>query len=326
MVDQHDAIDFAGRVAIVTGGGNGIGRAHCLALAARGATVIVNDLGTSSSGQGRAQDAADRVVAEIRDAGGEAVANYDSVATRAGGAAIVAAALNNFGRIDALVNNAGFLTDAAFEDMTDAQIDTMVDVHLKGAFYVTQPAFRAMRQAGYGRIVFTGSSSAMFGHAWHASYGAAKGAIMGLMNVVAIEGLPHGILANGIMPNAVTRISESLSEGFLANEPFAASLARVNFAPLLPSVTPEFAAPLVVYLASDACRSTHNLYSQAGNRYARVFIGVTEGWRSNGTRPPSAEAIAGHWSDIEDRTTYHLPLTNYDELAIVSPAEPLCAD
>jgi len=315
----EDKIDFTGQVAIVTGGGNGIGRAHCLALAARGAKLVVNDLGASSSGAGRASEAADRVVDEIRAAGGEAIPNYESVATREGGAAIIAAALKAFGRIDALVNNAGFLTDAPFDEMTDAQIDTIIDVHLKGAFYVSQPAFRAMKDAGYGRIVFTGSASGMFGHAWHASYGAAKAGILGLMNVVALEGVPHGILANAIMPNAVTRISESLSRGFMENKSFAESLTRVNFEPLLPSVKAEYVAPLVAYLASDRCQSTHNVYSQAGNRYARVFIGVTEGWKSPGDQPPSPEAIAAHWSIVENRSIYHLPLTNYDELAIVSP-------
>jgi NAD(P)-dependent dehydrogenase (short-subunit alcohol dehydrogenase family) len=321
MTDPDNDIDFSGRVVVVTGGGNGIGRAHCLALASRRAKVIVNDVGASSAGKGRAQDAADRVVAEIRDAGGEAIPNYDSVSTRESGAAIVASAIKAFGRIDALVNNAGFLTDAPFDEMTDAQIDTIIDVHLKGAFYVSQPAFRAMKDAGYGRIVFTGSSSGMFGHAWHASYGAAKAGILGLMNVVALEGVPHGILANAIMPNAVTRISESVSKGFMDNKPFAETMTRVNFEPLLPSVKPEWAAPLVTYLASENCQTTHNVYSQAGNRYARVFIGVTEGWKSPGDQPPSPQAIGAHLSAIEDRTTYYLPMTNYEELAFVSPIE-----
>lgn len=312
-------VDFTGQAAIVTGGGNGIGRAHCLALAAHGAKVVVNDVGATSAGSGRAREAADKVVDEIRAAGGEAIANYDSVATREGGAAIIGAAMKAFGRVDALVNNAGFLTDAPFDEMSDAQIDTIIDVHLKGAFYVSQPAFRVMKDAGYGRIVFTGSSSGMFGHAWHASYGAAKAGIMGLMNVVALEGVPHGILANAIMPNAVTRISESVSKGFMDNKPFAETMTRVNFAPLLPSVKAEWTAPLAVYLASKVCQSTHNLYSQAGNRYARVFIGVTEGWRSPGDQPPGPEALGAHWSEIEDRATYYLPLTNYDELAFVSP-------
>lgn len=320
MAEHEDAIDFAGRVAVVTGGGNGLGRAYCFALAARGARVVVNDLGADSAGGGTRHAAADRVVEEIRAAGGEAVASHDSVATREGGAAIIATAIAAFGRIDALVSNAGFLLDGPFDGLTDAQIAAMLDVHLKGAFHVAQPAFAAMKQAGYGRIVFVGSSSAMFGHAWHAAYGAAKGGIAGLMNVVAIEGEPYGIKANLIMPNAVTRISDNLDRGFLENKSFAASLAAVDFAPIIAKMTPEFAAPLVVYLASDRCTRSHNLYSQAGNRYARVFIGVTKGWTSEGPSPPSPEDIEGHFDDIEDRSAYDLPFTNYDELAIISPA------
>lgn len=320
MAERGVAIDFRGRVAVVTGGGNGLGRAYCLALAARGAKVVVNDLGTSSSGNGARPDVADQVVEAIRAAGGEAIANHDSVMTREGGEAVIAAAIDAFGRIDALVSNAGFLVDGAFDRLTDEQIAAMINVHLKGAFHVAQPAFRAMKQAGYGRIVFVGSSSAMFGHAWHAAYGAAKGGIAGLMNVVAIEGEPHGIKANLVMPNAVTRISDNLDRGFLENKAFAESLAGVDFEALLPTMTPDFAAPLVVYLASERCTRSHNLYSQAGNRYARVFIGVTKGWTSDGDSPPSPEDIESHFCAIEDRSEYNLPLTNYDELAFISPA------
>jgi len=274
----EDKIDFTGQVAIVTGGGNGIGRAHCLALAARGAKLVVNDLGASSSGAGRASEAADRVVDEIRAAGGEAIPNYESVATREGGAAIIAAALKAFGRIDALVNNAGFLTDAPFDEMTDAQIDTIIDVHLKGAFYVSQPAFRAMKDAGYGRIVFTGSASGMFGHAWHASYGAAKAGMLGLMNVVALEGVPHGILANAIMPNAVTRISESLSRGFMENKSFAESLTRVNFEPLLPSVKAEYVAPWWrIWRAIAASRRTTSILKRAIDTPASLLASPKDG-------------------------------------------------
>lgn len=326
MAESNAAIDFTGRVAVVTGGGNGLGRAYCLALAARGARVVVNDLGTDSAGSGARSAVADQVVEAIRAAGGEAVANHDNVASRAGGEAIITAALDAFGRIDALVSNAGFLLDGEFDRLSDGQIAAMLDVHLKGAFHVAQPAFRAMKRAGYGRLVFVGSSSAMFGHAWHAAYGAAKGGIAGLMNIVAIEGEPHGIKANLIMPNAVTRISDNLDRGFLANEAFAASLAGVDFEPLLPTMTPDFAAPLVTYLASDRCTRSHHLYSQAGNRYARVFIGVTKGWTSGRDAPPSPEDIENHLGDIEDRTTYALPLTNYDELAFISPSVPASRD
>src|SRR6266853_4747557 len=159
-------INFDGRVAIITGGGNGLGRDYCLELAKRGAKVLVNDLGGSAAGQGQSRSAADRVVDEIKTAGGHAVPSYDSVSTRAGGQAIVDAAMKAFGRVDIVINNAGFLRNNRFEDITDSQIDALVDVHLKGAFYVSQPAYKAMKANRYGRFLFTGSTSAMFGHAW----------------------------------------------------------------------------------------------------------------------------------------------------------------
>lgn len=314
-------IDFSGQVAIVTGGGNGIGRAYCLEMAKRGASVVVNDLGADVYGKNRSKQSADRVVDEIRSAGGTAIANYANVATREGGAEIVSTALNAFGRLDVLINNAGNMTDGAFEDQSDEQIEAMLDVHLKGAFHVSRPAFRAMKESGYGRIVFTGSSSAMFGHAWQTTYAAAKSGVIGLMNVLAIEGEPYGIKANAIMPSAVTRLMDAMGDGFTKNKLFAAAMARADLQSLLPYMQPAFPTPLAVYLASKACNSTHNLYSQAGNRYARVFIGVTKGWRPEGDDAPSAEDISNHWDEIEDRSEYYLPMTSYDEFAIISPAK-----
>jgi NAD(P)-dependent dehydrogenase (short-subunit alcohol dehydrogenase family) len=159
-------ISFDGRVAVVTGGGNGLGRDYCLNLAARGARVVVNDLGGTGAGQGASHGAADRVVEEIRAAGGQAVASHDSVATREGGAAIIATAMQAFGRVDIVINNAGFLRNNRFEDLSDEQIDAVMNVHLKGAFYVTQPAYRVMKDQGYGRILFTASASGLYGHPW----------------------------------------------------------------------------------------------------------------------------------------------------------------
>ncbi|WP_157220655.1 SDR family NAD(P)-dependent oxidoreductase [Flavisphingomonas formosensis] len=310
MTDDAQPIDFAGQSVIVTGGGAGIGRAYALAFAERGAKVVVNDL----DGPGRAR--AEEVVDAIRAAGGEAITSLHSVATRAGGDAIVADALAAYGRIDALINNAGVLLDDAFEDLTDTDIDAMIAIHLKGAFHLAQPVFRVMKTAGYGRIVFTGSSSGMFGHAWHAAYGAAKTGLLGLSNVVALEGSPFGILSNVVMPNAMTALAGNIKQGFRDNADFMASVERVDFTTLLPALRPEYTAPLVVYLASRACRSSHSVYSQAGNRYARVIVGEAQGWLSSLDAPPSPEEIARHWAEVEDISTLHLPLTNYDELGI----------
>ena len=197
-------INFAGRVAIVTGAGNGLGRDYALELARRGAKILVNDLGGSASGVGASNSAAEQVVQEIRDLGGEAVASTHSVATRESGAAIVQTALDAWGKVDILISNAGFLRNNRFEDLTDEQIDPILDVHLKAAFYVGQPAYRAMRAQNYGRMLFTGSASAMFGHAWQANYAAGKAAMLGLSNVIAIEGSAYGINSNVILPTAAS--------------------------------------------------------------------------------------------------------------------------
>ncbi len=207
-------IRFDGRVAIVTGAGSGLGRDYATELAKRGAKVVVNDLGGSGAGTGASHRPADAVVNAIRSAGGEAVASHDSVATRSGGEAIVRTALDAFGRVDIVINNAGFLRNNRFEDLSDSQIDAIVDVHLKGAFYVSQPAYRVMAANKYGRFIFTGSASAMFGHAWQANYAAAKGGLMGLSHIVAIEGSAHGIHSNLMLPNANSRLADEMTTGF----------------------------------------------------------------------------------------------------------------
>jgi len=310
-------IRFDGRVVLVTGAGNGLGREYSLELARRGAKVVVNDLGGSGAGQGASHSAADEVVDLIRSAGGQAVASYDSVASRASGEAIVQTALDAFGRLDAVINNAGFLRNNRFEDLTDEQIDAILGVHLKGAFYVSQPAYRAMKANGYGRFLFTGSASAMFGHAWQANYAAAKGGLIGLSHVVALEGERHGILSNLLMPTAQTRLQDEMSPGYMEVPRFAESLQRIPFADLQGRITPEFNVPLAVYLVSEHCTATHNLYSQLGGRYARVRIAAGDGWLAPGERPPSVEDLATHWAEVEDEGVRHYPLTVYEEFEAV---------
>lgn len=203
-------VSFAGRVAIVTGAGGGLGREYAHELARRGARVVVNDLGTTADGSGSPSRMADDVVAEIRAAGGTAQANYDSVATPGGGKAIVAAALDAFGRVDVLINNAGILRNAALEQLSDSTLDAMLEVHLKGAFYVTRPAFSLMKTQGYGRILFASSAAGVFGNAEQGAYGAAKAGLIGLMNVLSHEGRPHGVLCNALLPTAESRMSEHM--------------------------------------------------------------------------------------------------------------------
>ncbi|KTR83524.1 short-chain dehydrogenase [Novosphingobium barchaimii] len=308
-------IRFDNRVAIVTGAGNGLGRTYAIELARRGAKVVVNDLGGSSTGVGESATAADAVVDEIRSAGGEAVASHDSVATRDGGAAIVQKAIDAFGQVDILISNAGFLRNSRFEDLTDQQIDPILDVHLKAAFYVGQPAYKAMRSRNYGRMLFTGSASAMFGHAWQANYAAGKGGLMGLSHVVALEGSAYGIQSNLLLPTAVSRLADEMDMGYMEIPAFAASLQRCEFEVVGPRTVPEFNTPLALYLVSEDCKASHGIYSSNGGRYARVRICAGEGWHTpRGNTPATVEDVAANFPQIESPTGFTEPHTVYDEI------------
>ena len=277
---------FDERVAIVTGAGGGLGRAHALELARRGARVVVNDVGGSVHGIGGSVDAAAAVVAEIEALGGSAVANHDSVATADGGEAIVAAAIDAFGRLDILVNNAGILRDKAFHKMDADMIDAVIDVHLKGSLFVSQPAFRIMRAAGYGRIVSTSSASGLFGNFGQANYGAAKAGIAGLTKVIAIEGAAYGVRANAIAPIASTRMTQGIL-GELAER-----------------VAPDTVSPVVAYLAHEQCAATGQIYSVAGGRVAKIFLAETAGVVVPNI---TAEAVRDDIARIDDQAIYHQP-------------------
>ena len=292
---------FDGRVAIITGAGGGLGRSHALELARRGAQVLVNDLGGALDGSGSSMSAADRVVDEITAFGGVAVSNHDSVATSEGGQAIVQAALDAFGRVDVLVNNAGILRDKAFHHMDAAMIDAVIDVHLKGALFVSQPAFRVMREQGYGRIVNTSSASGLFGNFGQANYGAAKAGLAGLTRILAIEGEGHGIKVNAIAPVASTRMTQDL------------------LGDLLSKVAPESVSPLVAFLAHEHCPVSGHVYSVAGGRIARIVVVETHGVVLSENTP---EAIRDHLSRIDelDASDYHQPSSLDDEMAIIAKA------
>jgi NAD(P)-dependent dehydrogenase (short-subunit alcohol dehydrogenase family) len=209
---------FRGRVAVVTGAGAGLGRAHALQLARLGAAVVVNDLGGLVSGSGASTSPAQDVVREITEAGGAAIADASSVATAEGGATIVQRAMDAFGRLDVVVNNAGVLRDKVFEDLDEASWDGVLDVHLRGSYNVTRPAWRHMRERGGGSIVFTTSAAGLFGNPGHANYGAAKAGVFGLMRMLAVEGAAHGIRSNAIVPLALTRMSSSDGERARASD------------------------------------------------------------------------------------------------------------
>src|SRR5687767_11571733 len=252
-------LGFDGKVAIITGAGGGLGREHALLLASRGAQIVINDLGGSVSGEGGDEGPAQQTAKEIEGLGGVAVANTDSVATPEGGEAIVNAAIEAFGRVDIVINNAGILRDKTFHNMTPEFLDPVIDVHLKGAFNVTRPAWARMREQSYGRVVNTASGSGLFGNFGQSNYAAAKLGLVGLTRVLANEGRKHNIKANAIAPIAWTRMTEEIMTG------------------MEEKLDPKYISPLVAYLVHEDCPVSGEVYSVAGGYVARVFIGVTRG-------------------------------------------------
>jgi NAD(P)-dependent dehydrogenase (short-subunit alcohol dehydrogenase family) len=296
-------IRFDGRVAVITGAGGGLGKTYATELARRGASVVVNDLGGSSDGRGGSSSMADATVKEIIEAGGKAVANYDSVATPEGGKAIVQTALDNFGKVDIVVNNAGILRDKSFLKLEPQDLQAIIDVHLKGAFFVTQPAFASMKENGYGRIVMASSGAGIFGNFGQTNYGAAKMGLVGLMNVLAVEGGKYNIKVNTIAPIATTRLTESLFGGDFAK-----------------ALDPAFVTPLVVYLCSEKCDLTHEIFDVGGGRYARIFIGMGKGWLAPKGKKPSADDIFDHIDVIRDTSSYIIPQSIAEETGAIVEA------
>jgi NAD(P)-dependent dehydrogenase (short-subunit alcohol dehydrogenase family) len=282
-------IRYDGRVAVITGAGGGLGKTYACLLASRGASVVVNDLGGAADGTGGGSSMADQTVKEIGEKGGKAVANYDSVSTPEGGEAIVRAALDNFGKVDIVINNAGILRDKSFAKLEPKDLEAVLDVHLKGAFYVSQPAFRAMKERNYGRIVFTSSGAGIFGNFGQTNYGAAKMGLVGLSNVLAVEGAKNNIKCNVIAPIARTRLTESL------------------LGPLAGALDPSYVTPLVAYLVSEQCQLTHEIFDVGGGRYARVWIALGKGWTAPRGQPPSPEEIAANLSQIRSTEGYTIP-------------------
>ena len=308
-----ETIRFDGRVAVVTGAGNGLGRDYALNLATRGAKLVVNDLGVDTRGAplpASADSPAQAVVREIAAAGGEAIACHESCATREGGAAIIEAALKAFGRVDILIHNAGFLRNAAFEALTDDQIGAIMGVHLMAGFYVGQPAFAAMKRQGYGRILLTSSASALFGTPWQANYAAAKMGLVGLVNVIALEGAKHGVTANGLLPAGSGRLGRSTDMDW---PPDFMDQMPPEMGVIAPAMRNEFVTPMALWLVSEGCKATHSLYSATAGRFARVFIGATQGWMSDYDQPPSPEELGRRMVEIDDTSRFDISASMFAE-------------
>lgn len=274
-------VRFDDRVAIVTGAGGGLGRSHAMLLASRGAKVVVNDLGGSLDGAGADASAAQKVVDEIKAAGGEAVANTDGVDTAEGGQKIVQTAMDTWGRIDVVINNAGILRDVSFHKMSVADWDAVMNVHLGGTFYVSHAAWPHLRGAGYGRIVNTTSAAGLYGNFGQANYAAAKLGIVGLTKTLAQEGFKKGIKANVIAPVAKSRMTETILD--------EATLSKLE---------PALVSPLVAHLCSEGCEDTGQTYAVGGGYISRVAVVEAAGALLKGDVTP--EQVAANWGEIRD--------------------------
>lgn len=306
-----ERIDLSGQVAIITGAAGGLGKAYALLLAERGAAVVVNDLGGDTRGENGGVSLAQAVVEEIHAKGGRAVANGDSVATKAGGEAITQAALDHFGRVDIVINNAGNQRNALFEDLTEDDIESVLAVHLKGAFYATQPAYRLMKQQGYGRIIFASSQSGVFGNPYRANYGASKTGVIGLMRVLVQEA-PESIRINAIMPNATGSRMGALTGERVDADFMAAAMARGN--KYGDQMAPEYTAALVAWLCSPQCTVTGETYSILRGNYSRVFSGMSEGWSGALGVCPTPEEIAANLPAISEPRGWDEPASGLDEI------------
>lgn len=286
---------FEDRVVVITGAGQGLGRTYAEALARRGAKLVVNDLGGGPDGSGSDASLAEQVAQALRALGADAVANTDSVVD---GARIVQQAMDTFGRLDVVINNAGVLRDRAFHNMTVEDWDTVIEVHLRGAFTVTRAAWPILRGRGYGRIVMTTSGAGVYGNFGQANYSAAKLALFGLARSLAIEGTARNILVNTIAPVAASRLT-----------------APVMPPSLLRALKPEAVMPLVVYLASEECRDTGQLFEVGGGVVSRLRWQRSRGSRFQPGFAP--EELAAVWAAVQDFTASDNPETVADSFAPV---------
>jgi NAD(P)-dependent dehydrogenase (short-subunit alcohol dehydrogenase family) len=303
---------FDDQVAVITGAGGGLGKQYALLLASRGARVVVNDTGGSVTGDGADSEAANAAAAEIRERGGEAVADSHSVSSPDGGKAIIDTALDAWGRVDIVINNAGIVRDAPFEDMTAERLEPLLDVHVKGAFYVTRPAWKVMREHGYGRVLNTCSAAGILGAESMSNYGAAKTGLIGFTRVLAAEGANHNIKVNAIAPIAYTRMLAHSVDG--ANQPDDAAAQAVLddlVGQYLQKLDPALVAPVAAFLTHRDCPVSGEIFTVGAGHVARFFIGRTKGFYSPGL---SIEEVRDHLGEIRDEAGYTVPGGPADEM------------
>jgi NAD(P)-dependent dehydrogenase (short-subunit alcohol dehydrogenase family) len=301
------------QVAVITGAGGGLGKQYALLLASRGARIVVNDTGGSVTGTGSDIDAANAAAEEIRRQGGEAVADTNSVTSPQGGQAIIDTALRTWGRVDIVINNAGIVCDAPFEDMTADRLAPLLDVHLRGAFYVTRPAWKVMREQRYGRILNTCSAAGILGAERMSNYGAAKTGLIGLTRVLAAEGAEHNIKVNAIAPIAYTRMLAHSIDG--AHQPDDVSAQEVLddlVAQYLQKLDPGLVAPGAVFLTHRDCPVSGEIYTVGAGHVARFFVGRTKGFYSPAL---SVEDVRDHFEEIRDDADYTVPGGPADEMS-----------
>ncbi|MGW2824321.1 SDR family NAD(P)-dependent oxidoreductase [Streptomyces sp. NPDC001443] len=294
---------FDGRVAIVTGAGRGLGRAHALLLAQRGAKVVVNDLGGTKEGDGSDSGPATDVVREITEAGGIAIADTNNVGLEEGCKALVEGTVSEFGRVDIVVNNAGISRFATFPEADAENLERTLDVHLRGTWHTTRAAWPHMVEQGYGRVVTT-TSTGMFGLPDNLAYATAKGALIGFTRSLALAAAPHGILVNCLAPNAITRPSTSAGKPNITTTQM--DEARME------AMRTDLVSPMVAYLSHEECKVNGEILVAGARKFARWFLGVTPGYRSTAEGVPTVEEIAAHWDEINEQSGYQVPENLYD--------------
>jgi len=306
--EEMKKVRFDGQVAVITGAGGGLGRIYALELAKRGASVVVNDLGSARDGSGEGSATpAQQVVDEIKEFGGQAVANYDNVATPEGGENIIQTAVDTFGRVDIVINNAGILRDKSFVKMAPEHWQAVQAVHLNGAYNVTRPAFKVMREQKFGRIIMTTSGAGLYGNFGQSNYSSAKMALIGLMNTLRIEGQKYNINVNTIAPLAGSRLTEDIMPPDIFEK-----------------MKPEFVSPLVLYLASEACNQSGKIFNAGMGYYNRAAILTSPGIQiGDAQNPPTPEQVSENIDKINDMGGAEI----YDDanaalFGLVSPPQP----